>query len=161
MHIKQSSSSPCLRAPCLHSRTVVVKPWPGFIEKHCIIHTVKPRRHPYLSETLMETTCTVTHSLWVSCEKPVAAEVEMESSEWVPLASYTQKGHWPYQSPAHHPPYSSHSPSIHTGNYRVQRDYLHYLKLQGQISRYFKQQLGKWVVKSLNEWVCREITYFN
>lgn len=126
MCVKQSSSSPGLPAPCLHSRTVASTPSPGFTGEQHINYIMEPDIL-CISFSLTHTH-TVKHSLWVSCGRPVAAEVGRESTEWVPQASYRQKGHWPYQSPTPHPPCSSRFPSNHTesyGGYTEPRDYLH------------------------------------
>lgn len=113
--VKQSSSSPGRPAPCPHSKTVAWTPSPGFTEEQVIVSSYitvqhRSRRH------------VVKHSLWASCVKPVAAEVGTESSGWVRRASCTLRGHWPYQSPTHHPPYSSHCPSSHTGSCKQHRE---------------------------------------
>lgn len=122
MCVKQSSSSPGLPVPCLHSRTVALTPSPDFTGEQ---HTITYWNQMYIPLPL---THTHKHSLWVSCGTPVAAEVGRVSTEWVPQASYRQTGHWPYQSPTHHPPCSSRFPSNHTESYREYtepRDYLH------------------------------------
>lgn len=125
MHVKRSNFCPGLPAPCLHNRTVAVTPWPAVIKKQQV---VKPDSHLPLHQPATLTACIVKHSLWGSCGRPVAAEVGRESSEWVPRASYRQTSHWPYPSPTLHPPYSSRSPSNHTGSCRAngeKRDYLY------------------------------------
>ncbi len=121
MCVKQSSSSPGLPAPCLRSKTLALTPSPGFKgeQKHNRIMKAHIRLSLCLSDTH---THKVKHSLWVSCGKPVAAEVGKGSTEWVPQASYRQKGHWPYPSPTHHPPCSSRFPSNHTESCREYRE---------------------------------------